>query len=203
MRVPLGEVGLQILQIFSQYFKEDPDTWIPYIISNLGPRDGDLVIEILSSPVDSIGTTFGVIPKATSASANKEAEKQSFVGVLQLVSQIYPQIVQTALLLDNPQITPLAAATAESAYKGGVELLKRLLEKFDIQNPNEYLPDLEAIAAQQQQQQLAAQQQQGQQQQGQAGALPGAAFNPLGGFFGPAPGAAGGNQILGPLVGLG
>jgi hypothetical protein len=106
-------------------------------------------------------------------------------------------------LLDNPQITPLAAATAESAYKGGVELLKRLLEKFDIQNPNEYLPDLEAIAAQQQQQQLAAQQQQGQQQQGQAGALPGAAFNPLGGFFGPAPGAAGGNQILGPLVGLG
>jgi hypothetical protein len=201
MRVPLGEVGLQVLQMFAQYFQEQPEQWIPYIMSNLGPKDGELVVEILAGPVDRIGTSFGVIPKATSASSNKEAEKQSFVGVLQLVSQVYPQIVQTALLLDNPQITPLTALTAEAAYRGGVELLKRLLEKFDIQNPDEYIPDLDAIQAQAQQQQ----QQQGQLQPGQggAGALPGAQFNPLGGFFGPAPGAAGGNQILGPLVGLG
>ena len=44
-----------------------------------------------------------------------------------------------------------------AAYKGGVELLTRLMEKFDIQNPEEYLPNIQAISAMQEAQQAGGQ----------------------------------------------
>ena len=67
-----------------------------------------------------------------------------------------------------------------------VELMKLLLEKFDIQDPQTFLPDVSQL-----------QQQQAQQGQG----VPQGTVSPLGGFFGPGPLAQGQNQ-LSSLLGI-
>jgi len=199
MRDPLGEVGLKVLQLCSQYNAEDPQRWAAYFISTLGETDAQHVLEILDSPVDRIGSYYGILPTATSASANKEAEKQSFVAVVQLISQIYPQLVQTAMLIEQAPQGSIASASALAAYTAGVELLKRLLERFDIQNPEMYVPNLEMVQQMQQQAQGQQMQQQGG-QPGQPGVQP--QFAPMGGFFGPGP-FQGAQKQVGQLFGLG
>ena len=98
-----------------------------------------------------------------------------------------PQLIQAGSLVDQTQPNTVVHQTALAMYVGGVELMKLLLEKFDIQDPQTFLPDVSQIQQQQAQQ--------------QGGALPAGTTSPLGGQFGPAPFAAGQNQ-LGALLGL-
>ena len=191
MREPLGRMGTRTIQLLAQHMVDDPERWTQYFQSTLGETDAALVLEVLARPVSEIGDTFGVIPTATSSAANKETDKQNFVAVLQLVSQIYPQLVQTAMLIEQAPPGSIAAQTALSAYTGGVELLKRLLERFDIQNPDQYVPDLQAL---QQQGQIGAPGQQPPSDQPQ--------LAPLGGFFGPGPFQGGGGRPLGSMLGI-
>lgn len=200
MRDPLGEIGLKVLQLCSQYYTQDQQKWAAYFTSTLGEADAANVLQVLDNPVDRIGSYYGILPTATSAAANKEVEKQSFIAVVQLISQIYPQLVQTALLVEQAPQGSLASASALAAYTAGVELLKRLLERFDIQNPESYVPNLQAV------QEMQAQMQPpvpggGQPGQGQGGG-PEAQFAPLGGFFGPGP-FQGAPKQMGELLGLG
>lgn len=186
MRQPYSRIGLKIFQLLSQQMKTDPSFWRSYFIGNLGEVDGMKVIELLEQGVDVIGQRFGIQPTATSAVANKEADKQNFVAVMQLLSQLSPQLIQAGSLVDQTQQGTLVNQTAMAMYVGGVELMKMLLEKFDIQDPGTFLPDVSQL--------------QQQQAQGQ-GVLPRGTTAPLGGQFGPAPFAASQNQ-LGALLGL-
>ena len=191
MRGAFSEMGLQVIQLMSQYLIEDPDRWTAYFVNTLGKTDAEKVLEILASPIDRIGEQYGIVPTATSSVNNKEADKQNFVGLMQLVSQIYPQLVQTALLIQQVDPNSVAGKVALASYTGGVELLKQLLERFDIQNPEQYLPIIPELTALQQQQALQAE---------QAGQIQ-PQFSPLGGFFGPGPFAQGSRQV-GGLLGL-
>jgi len=200
MRDPLGEMGLKVLQLCSQYYAEDPQRWSSYFMTTLGESDAKHVMDILNTPVDRIGSMYGILPTATSAAANKEVEKQSFVAVVQLISQIYPQLVQTAMLIEQAPQGSIASSSALAAYTAGVELLKRLLERFDIQNPEMYVPNLEMVQQMQMQSQ-AQQAQQAQQAPGGQGQIQ-PQFAPLGGFFGPGP-FQGAQKQVGQLFGLG
>ena len=126
MRVPLGTMGLRVMQLIAQYSREDPQRWQNYFVNVLGQDDAARVMEVLNSPIDSIGESYGVSPMATSAQSNKFAERQELVGLLQILSQIYPQLVQTALLIEQVPPGSVAADTALAAYQGGVEMISRL-----------------------------------------------------------------------------
>ena len=142
-----GEMGLRTLQNVAQYMRDDPLTWQTFFQQALGPQDAAFMLEVLSGSVASIEESFGVEITATSAQVNKEVEKQSFIGLMQIVGQIGGQLVQVAqLIMQSPPGTPVYE-TGAAMFTGGVQLLKQLLERFDIQNPAEYLGNLEAIAA--------------------------------------------------------
>ena len=103
-----------------------------------------------------------------------------------MASQFYPQQIQYAqgLAQMDPQNGPmLLASTLQAAFQGNNEIMKRLIETFDIQNPDVYLPDIPEPAAP------------GLQQPGAPGAGPGVQAAPLGGTAGPSPLAQGGDQI--------
>ena len=186
MRQPYSRIGLKVFQLLSQQMKTDPSFWHSYFIGNLGEVDGTKVIGLLEQGVDVIGQRFGIQPTATSAVANKEADKQNLVAVMQLLSQISPQLIQAGGLADQSQPGTLVHNTAVAMYVGGVELMTLLLERFDIQDAATFLPDVSQIQAQQA-------------QQGQG--VPQGAVSPLGGFFGPGPLAQGQNQ-LSSLLGI-
>jgi hypothetical protein len=168
-----SEIGIEIVQNLLQHTKEDPLRWETFFTQSLGKEDAALLGEVLNDGIFGLEESFGVAVSATSAQVNKEVEKQSFIGLMQIVSQIYGQLVQTAMLMSQVQ-DPMVLATAQAAYSSGTELLKRLLERFDIQNPSEYLPNLGALAQGGAQMPGMAQQQQagGLGIQGQAGGIP-------------------------------
>lgn len=136
-----SEMGMEVLQNLVQYTKDDPLRWESFFMQSLGPEDGMMMMNVLNMSMASIEESFGVSVTATAAQTNKEVEKQSFMGLLQIVGQIYAQLTQTAMLMVQVP-HPLVQQTAASSYVAGVELLKRLLERFDIQNPSEYIPNL-------------------------------------------------------------
>lgn len=143
-----GEMGTMTLQNLAQWYQEDPTRWSLYCEQVVGPEDAQKVLELLTANVDDLEESFGVSVTATSALVNKEVEKQAFVGLMQIMTDVYSKLFETAQVLQNPQVLPGTPVyeTAAAAYRSGVELMGQLLQKFDIQNPREYLGNLEAIA---------------------------------------------------------
>ena len=97
-----------------------------------------------------------------------------------MAAQFYPQQVQYAQAMSqiDPQNGPmLLASTLQAAFQGNNELMKRILETFDTQNPDVFIPSPQAP---------------GQGHTAQAPA-PGAGVSTqaLGGAFGPSPLAQG------------
>ena len=139
-------MGEELFQNFAQKYLEDPFRWQEYCQKAIGEEDAAKVIEVFAEGVHEFPEYYGVTTTATSAMVNKEAEKQQFLGMLQILSQVYGQLIQTTQLLQ--QIPPGSPTyeTAAAAYNAGVELTARLLEKFDVQNPEKYLGNLQAIA---------------------------------------------------------
>lgn len=101
---------------------------------------------LLQPDVDEIEEAFGISVTATSAQVNKEVEKQSFIGMLQITQQIYGALVQTALMMAQVP-DPLVQETAKAAYASGVNILAQLFERFDVKNPQEHLGNLEAVVS--------------------------------------------------------
>lgn len=133
---PLADMGVRIIQNLVQISKTDP-RWKAFAMEALGEQDGAAVATILDGPVHDIEAKFGLTVTATSSQVNKEVQKQSLVFLAQLMAQIYPAQMQYAQMLGDPMLT---IATAQAAYKGTVELQRRLLEAHDIQNPDQYVP---------------------------------------------------------------
>jgi len=145
MRDIHSEMGLRMAQNVAQRAQENPLQWMGFFAKAIGDEDAEKVMQILlTDDVDSIEETFGVSVTATSAQVNKEVEKQSFIGMLQITQQIYQALVQTAMLMAQVP-DPVVQETAKAAYASGVEMLARLFERFDVQNPRDHLGNLEAV----------------------------------------------------------
>lgn len=179
-----GEMGRQTLQNVAQFYRDDPERWGRYCEVTLGVEDAAKVKEVLMTEgVHDVGTAFGVSVTATSAQVNKNAEQQNLISVMQITSQIFGALNQMSMLMMQvPPETP-AYATAAAGFGAGVQMLERILETFDIQNPSAYMGSLRDLAAS-----LTGQAQQAQ----QMGAMAGMAMDPaMMGALGP--------QGLGPM----
>jgi hypothetical protein len=142
-----GAIGLDIVQLLAQWYNDDPFVWQQYCEQTLGAEDARKVIEVLTQGVHEFPETFGVEVTATSSMTNKESEKAKFIGMVQMLSQIFGEMIQISqILMQAPPGTPLFE-TAASAYSAGAELSARLLEKFDIQNPQDYIGRLQQVAS--------------------------------------------------------
>lgn len=184
-----SEMGLRMLQNLAQHAREEPERWTRFFVQAIGQKDALAVMQILQESIHDIEESFGVTVTATSAQVNKEVEKQSFIGLLQVIGQVGSQLVQVGQLAEQTPPDSITHQTSTALYSGGVELLKQLLQRFDIQNPSDYLGNMEAIAAA-----LSAQQ--------NGGNAATAGLSQLGSLTGPAPPQAIPPEQLGRLFGL-
>jgi len=176
----LANIGKRVFQMIAQRHQGGDSKWAALAREKLGEEDAAKVISALDEPMVVLEDGLGFEMTATSGQVNKEVEKQSLIGLAQFLAQAYPQMNQAAQLMGDQQ---LAAQTAVSTFNGGREVLMRLLEAFDIQNPERYLPPAAG--------------QQGGAQPGAPGEVP---QSNLGGPGGPQP--LGADQ-LGALIGIG
>lgn len=149
LRACLDDVGRRLLQNMQQFLSnpvENPEapTQLRMIVSVLGQPGGSYVTQTLSLPLEDIQHGLAASITATSGTVNKEVEKQGFLSLVQLQAQLSQQYMQLAQIISNPQVqqvAPLVAKTAEQIFVGFSELQRRLLEQFDIRNPEDILVD--------------------------------------------------------------
>jgi hypothetical protein len=185
----LSTVGLRIVQLMQQYASSPVDVGgqqlMRLVLQTLGMPEGQEVAQKLTTPMEDAALGIGVSITATSGSANKEVERQGFTTLLQLAASLYPQFIQAVSLAMQTAGTPVADVALGSA-KGLSELFQRLLEQYDVRNPEDLLPFTNQTAA--------ATEQAGQQQ---------AALGPQPGAGGGNPGANGNDPLQALLGGVG
>lgn len=141
----LSTVGLRIIQLLQQYASKPEgqdvggQNLMRVIVQTLGMPEGMEVAQKLLMPLEDAALGIGVSITATSGSANKEVERQGFTGLLQLASGLYPQFLQAVAVAAQMPGTPVADVALKSA-QGLAELFQRLLEQYDVRNPEELLP---------------------------------------------------------------
>lgn len=158
----LGPVGLQVLQNIVQQVgspKANPDggrKFVEMAAMVLGQKPGELVDQLIQLPSERVEQGLGVELTATSGTNNKELQRQSYLALLQVFGQWGPQLIQLGQLAQEAGPTPLGQIAVE-LFDGARDLLQRVLEQFDIRNPDDILPNLSAALAAQQQAQTGGQ----------------------------------------------
>ena len=139
----LSTVGLRIVQLVQQYASGKVDVGgqqlMQLMVQTLGMPEGQNVAQKLMTPMEDAALGIGVSITATSGSANKEVERQGYMGLLQLASGLYPQFLQAVSVAMQAPGTPIADVALQSA-KGLSELFQRLLEQYDVRDPENLLP---------------------------------------------------------------
>ncbi len=144
----LSNVGLRILQNLqeqSRNFQNNPfaDAYASTAAKVLGMPEGQEVASVLMNPPnESIEFGVGVQLTATSGTNNREMQRQSKLALLQLGSQMGEQFINLAGLI---QQGGAVGETAIQLFQGGAELLRQVLEEFDVRNPEEFIPNLQSL----------------------------------------------------------
>ena len=137
----LSHVGLRLLMLCQQFISSPVDVGgkklLEMAVTALGESPGQFAAQKLLMPLEGIEQGVGVHITATSQSANKEVSRQNFLALLELAGQLYPQVLQ---LMGVAGQNPMLAPVATQAASGLQELFKRLLEEYDIRNPEKILP---------------------------------------------------------------
>lgn len=147
VRACLDEVGLRVLQNLQQFLstpQQNPvgPVQLVMIVQTLGQPEGSYVVQKLTMPLEDVESGLGVNVTATSGSANKELEKQAWLALAQVNAQFGQQYLALAQIIGNPALqimSPVTVSTAAQVFKGTSEIQRRLLEQFDIRNPEDIL----------------------------------------------------------------
>lgn len=149
----MARLGLRVLQNLQQ-FAADPranpegPAYLELAAMVLGEPEGQFVQQALALPLEDIEQGVGVSLTATSGMVNKEVEKQALLALLQLQTQLGQQYIQLAQIATNPQVAmtqPAVAQVASEVAHGLSELQKRVLEQYDIRNPEDILVNTAAL----------------------------------------------------------
>lgn len=118
----------------------DPDT-LNYLRKLLGERDANLYIEILNDTEFDDACTVEMA--ASSASSNKEAERQNLVMFGQMFRQYIMDMVQAGGVLSNPQTPPMLKEVLLKGSEGYSKLMERIMITFDqMRDPENFLLSL-------------------------------------------------------------
>jgi hypothetical protein len=140
IRVGFAEIIENCLYIWIQYGLDGLDDIVfgNDEISNLIKEFFDSVSE------QNVHGSLSVDLAATDAANNRSVQQQVQLAIIQVMMQYLDKLVQAGQLAisaatQEPQLTALISEVMTSARK----MFKDLLQKYDVPNPEDYLPDLE------------------------------------------------------------
>ena len=164
--------------------------------------------QVLGMNVEDLPSKFRFTVRTTDINKTDESRKQNFLMITQLYNQYGQTALQTLAMKANPQLAGSAEAQEllTSMYVGQASLMSRMIEFFDVGNPEDFVPFTDQVKLQlravdqvrkqqvvQMKEQLSATRGQGQAQgAGGVGGMPGAALGGAGGE----PGIGQGSQAL-------
>jgi hypothetical protein len=150
-------------------------------------------------PQGDVRTSIGLKLRVSSETINKDLEVQSLQLLMTVLNEYYARLMQASAMIFNPMFPPEQKLVAMRVMTGMQNIIARFVERFDIENTEEVVPNLLLML------------------QGVAGVLSGQSAMgavapggpqippglPPGGPGQGAPGTANGSNVGGPLAGAG
>lgn len=143
----LGIVGAlrQCLYRYQEELLKGRESTIAHFLEILGNEDGQRVINLLKDP--RFDESVNVELTASSASINREADRQNAMLLVNILSQYYQQIFQLATILTSQQeVAPELRDIIMQISEGAREAIDRTIRTFDqVRDPVTFLIDLEPV----------------------------------------------------------
>lgn len=143
----LENIRLGVAEIIQNAF----DIWTQYGVDGIdddvfeGDNTGQLVKEFFDKQAShySVRGSLAIDLSATDASGNRQVQQQLQLSIIQLMMGYYEKLMSAGQMIiqaqaQAPQLASLITATMVAAS----EMFKDLLQKYDIKNPDDYLPDI-------------------------------------------------------------
>lgn len=146
MRIALGNSGRRCTELYQQFNSQGKEFTV------LGPKDGEIVRQILQFPLELIRHGVAIRVTATSNDLNKEAQIRTNMIIMQMTTQFYEQMFQGMAMAINPQIPPQLRMLATQMIVSGSTMMRRVLDSYDQQDADKLIPDMREILSGQQQQ---------------------------------------------------
>ena len=142
-REALSDIAHWTTILMQQFYDENNP-----LLEQLGEEDAELVSEFLSESPEDVINMYSISVTASSASMNKEIEKQNLIGLTQMLSQ-YVQSFEMPMvqIIMNPQTPPPLKEWAMAKLEGSQRLFNRVLQTFDVRDTTDVLGSLEPLQA--------------------------------------------------------
>lgn len=116
---------------------------LAHIAKVLGTVDGYRVISLLRNQDFDEGVIVELT--ASSASTNKEAERQATFQLVGILAQYYQKVIELATIAANPQAPPVVGEIAKDVSVAMGEMVERTLRTFDqVRDPSLFVIEMEA-----------------------------------------------------------
>ena len=142
-REALSDLAIWTTSLMQQFFDEENP-----ILDQLGETDRELVSEFLSMEPEETINQYNITVTASSASLNKEVEKQNLIGLMQMLQQYTTTFEMPFVqMLMNPQTPPALKEYAMDRLTGSRRLFNRVLQTFDVRDTTDVLGSIETLQA--------------------------------------------------------
>jgi len=143
IRMALSDTATQLVMRLKEQFNrggEDQKAVLDYLVKAIGANHTGKVLELFEENDDQIRDHVAIEISASSASINREADKQSAIMLMQTLNQYYQQLVQGGMAAANPQTPdPIKKLILTAADKMG-DAMERVLRTFDsVRDPEKYI----------------------------------------------------------------
>lgn len=113
-----------------------------HIIEILGSEDGTLVIDLLKK--DTFDKEVDVELTASTASVNREADRQNAVILMNILANYYTKTMELVMVAANSQVPPQVREVASKIAHATGEIIDRTLRTFDsTRDPGAFIIDVE------------------------------------------------------------
>lgn len=133
IRDALGEAGRMVLELNHQFRPRG-------FFSLIQGEEGRLTEKVLELPPDFSAATLAVELTASTATINRDVERQGLISLLGLLAQYYQRLMEMSVVASNPQLPGEAKALAQKAFGGATFVMQRLLQTFDVKNIDAVIP---------------------------------------------------------------
>lgn len=144
MRESGANAVIQCLQRYHEQIQLEPGGGPihAHITKIMGPADGRLVVQALEQP--DFEQYVEVELTASSASINREADRQNAMLLVQILAQYYERTLELVALSVNPEVPPEVKETAKRIASVVGEIIERTIQTFDqVRDPQTFIINVE------------------------------------------------------------
>jgi len=129
----LGAVGKKLLLLNAQF----RPSGMAYFVKG---QDGELIEQVLNLPDEFLADGIGMELTASTATINREIEKQGLMAMMGTLTQYYQQLIQISGIAMNPQTPPPVQQMAVQMADGARYLMSMIVQTYEIRAVDTLLP---------------------------------------------------------------